>query len=366
MNAVAIVEDEQFQTSTAMLRVAIKRQADTTKKLAALLQKHQKLGDNLNELSLYGPHLNRALTGSLPKSFVDDKPEALSSVKPVRSSLSNSRSRLLSLARSLRQDGDGLGGSRSEFLRQALLGSSGLGGGDDFMDDAFLNALGGASGSSGDPLSRLVANIQSRSNPSGGGDGRSSGEGVGAKKAENKAKLPPAEECRRLYMQKREAERESWELNRRIDAWNRLNCDNLATKLCSRGGTYMVTDCSACCSEVAHQILSLLHAVLQADISETAHTVSRDLVKHLLHESGQLDPALKDLKRQAIITIASKSESASALVLNELRSRLSAMQDRTSAQILGELVQMDFKGVDKFVELALNILEGYSIDLLST
>ena len=71
-----------------------------------------------------------------------------------------------------------------------------------------------------------------------------------------------------------------------------------------------------------------------------------------------LHPALKDLKRQVIITVASKSESASVLVLNELQLRLSAIQDRTSAQILGELVQMDFKGVDKFIELAVSVLEG--------
>lgn len=358
MNAVAIVEEEQFQTSMAMLRVANKRQADTTKKLTALLQKHQKHGDNLNELSLYGPHLKRALTGSLPKSFVDDKPEVSTSTKPGRTSTSSSRSRLLSLARSLRQDGDGLGGSRGEFLRQALLGSSGLGGGDDYMDDALLNALSGGSGSSGDPLSRLVATIQSRSNASGGGDGRSSGEGDGTEKAENKAKQSPAEECRRLYMQKREAERESWELNRRIDAWNHLNSDNLCAKMSSRGGAYMATDCSVCCSKVAHMNLSLLHAAFQASISQSEHTVSRELVRLLLQESEELDPALKDLKRQVIITLASKSESASALVLTELQLRLSAMQDRTSAQILGDLVQMDFKGVDKFIDLAVSVLGG--------
>lgn len=360
MNAVAIVEEEQFQTSMAMLRIANKRQADTTKKLNSLLQKHQKRHDdeNLSELSLYGPHLKRALTGSLPKSFVDDKPEASSS-KPVRSSASSSRSRLLSIARSLRQGGEGLGDSRGEFLRQALLGSSGLGGGgDDYMDDALLNALGGGSGSSGDPLSRLVANIQNRSNQSGGG-GRSSGEGGDKEKGENKTKQSPAEECRRLFMQKREAERESWELNRKIDAWNRLNSDSLAANiLSSRGGTYMVTECSVCCAKVAYQILSLLHAVFQINISETEHTVSRELVKLLLQESGELDPALKDLKRQVIITIASKSETASALILHELRLRLNAMQDRTSAQILGELVQMDFKGVDNFIELAVSVLEG--------
>jgi len=351
VNAVAIVDEEQFQTSMALLRVANKRKADTTKKLTALLQKHRKLDDNLNELSLYGPHLKRALTGSLPKSFVDDKAEVSTSSKPVRSSSSSSRSRLLSLARSLRQDGDSLGGSRGEFLRQALLGSSGPGGGDDYMDDALLNALGGGGGSSSDPLSRLVANIQSRSNPSGGGEDA-------AEKADKKAKLSPAEECRRLYMQKREAERESWELNRRIDSWNRLNSDTLAAKMYSHGGTYMTTDCSVCCSKVAQTNLSLLHAAFQASISQSEHTVSSDLVKLLLQESADLDPALKDLKRQVIITVASKSESASVLVLNELQLRLSAIQDRTSAQILGELVQMDFKGVDKFIELAVSVLEG--------
>eukprot|EP00986_Skeletonema_menzelii_P020623 scaffold31847_cov131-Skeletonema_menzelii.AAC.1 len=325
VNAVAIVDEEQFQTSMALLRVANKRKADTTKKVTALLSKHRKLDDDLNDLSLYGPHLRRALTGSLPKSFVgDDKTEVSISSKPVRST-SSSRSRLLNLARSLRQDGDSLGGSRGDFLRQVLSG------GDDYMDDALLNALGGGSGGSSDPLSRLVANLQSRSNPSGGGEDA-------AEKGDKKAKLSPAEECRRLYMQKREAERESRELNRRIDSWNRLNNDALAAKVTSHGGgTYMTTDCSVCCSKVAYKNLSLLHAALKASISQSEHVVSSELVKLLLQESADLDPALKDLKRQVIITVASKSESASELVLNELQLRLSAIQDRTSAEILGQL-----------------------------
>lgn len=336
----------------AMLRVANKRKTDATKKLTTFLQKHRKLGENLSELSLHGPHLKRALTGNLPKSFVDDKPEVSLSTKPVRSSTSSSRSRLLSLARSLRQDGDSLGGSRGEFLRQALLGSSGPGGGDDYMDDALLNALSGGSGSSGDPLSRLVANIQSRSN-----DGRS-GEGDSAEKADKKAKLSPSEECRRLFMQKREAEREIWELNRRIDSWYRLNSDTLTAKMYDHGWTYNATDCSICCSKVAHENLSLLHSAFQASISDSEHTVSRELVKLLLQESADLDPALKDLKRQVVITVASKSESASELVLAELKLRLISMQDRTSAQILGDLVQMDFEWVGKFIELAVSVLEG--------
>ena len=356
MNAVAIMDEEQAQTSMAMLRVANKRKSDTTKKLTALLQKHRKHGDNLSELSLYGPHLKRAMTGNLPKSFIDDKPDASSSTKPVRSSSSSSRSRLLSLARSLRQDGDSLGGGRGEFLRQALLGSSGPGG-DDYMDDALLNALSGGSGSSGDPLSRLVANIQSRSSSSGGGDGRS-GEGDTADKAEKKVKLSPAEECRRLYMQKREAEREIWELNRKIDSWYRLNSDTLTTKLGDHGGSYMTTDCSVCCSKIAYDLLSLLHSSFQSSISQSEHTISNELIKLLLQESADLDQSLKDLKRQVVITIASKSESASMLVLNELKLRLTLLQDRTSAQILGDLIQMDFKGVEKFIELAISVLEG--------
>lgn len=104
--------------------------------------------------------------------------------------------------------------------------------------------------------------------------------------------------------------------------------------------------------------LSLLHAAFQASITQSEYTVSRELVRLLLQESKELDPALKDLKRQVIITLASKSEPASTLVLTELQSRLSAMQDKTSAQILGELVQMDFKGVDKFIDLAVSVLEG--------
>mmetsp|Transcript_30727 Transcript_30727/g.53346 ORF Transcript_30727/g.53346 Transcript_30727/m.53346 type:complete len:394 (+) Transcript_30727:4783-5964(+) len=386
------MDEDGFQRSMAMLRIANKRQSDLRnslkKKVTVVMQQQRKLrGDqmeNLDEMVLYGPHLKRAFLGGMPKSEgLDEDDESYkkstgssrtrgSSSSLERASTTSNRTRsLLSLARSLRAEGgDGLG-SRGDFLRQALLSagtSSGPSGFDSLDDSDLLNALSasGATSSSSDPLSRIVANIHARARDEGrssraGASGAGGRPATSASRKDDKSKLSPSEERHRLYTQMREAERECYELNRRIDAWNRLNKDCLAgfsppTPLSAKPFAFMPSTCSACSMQVTYQILSLLHVVYTANISQSEHTVTSDLIKTLLKESDILTPRLKDLKRRVIITLASTSDVASSMILAELQSRLAAVQDVTSAEILGKLVQLDFPSVNDYIELAMETL----------
>ena len=278
---------------------------------------------------------------------------------------------MLSLARSLRNDGsDGLG-ARGDILRQALLSAGGSGPpGFDLDDSDILSALGagggGATSAGSDPLSRIVANIAGRSSRAAASSGAGGGDGGGGGKSKDDKgnKLSLIEERNRLYSQMREAERECYELNRRIDAWNRLNKDCLSgssgaqASFTARPFAFTPSTCSACAMQMAYQILSLLHAVYIANISQSEHTVTIDLLRFLLKESESLSPKLKDLKRRVIITLASTSEMASKMILAELKARLAAVQDVTSAEILGRIVELDFPSVNGYIELAVETLSS--------
>ena len=272
---------------------------------------------------------------------------------------------MLSLARSLRADG-GDASSRNDILRQALMsvgGPSGASGGLDLDESDILSAL-GASSSSNDPLSRVVANMQSRSARASSSRAGGGGDGGGGKK-DDKTKLSSIEERSRLQTQMREAERECYELNRRIDAWNRLNKDclsgsaNMQASLNTiRPFAFTPSTCTSCSMQMAYQILSLLHAMYVTNISQTEHTVTVDILRFLLKEPESLTPKLKELKRRVIITLASTSDVASQMVLTELKARLGAVQDVTSAEILGRIVELDFPSVNDYIQLAVDTLSS--------
>lgn len=66
---------------------------------------------------------------------------------------------------------------------------------------------------------------------------------------------------------------------------------------------------------------------------------------------------LKNLKRKAVIKLASTSETASELILTEIKTRLTAVQDVTSAEVLGQIVQLNFPSVQKYIDLAVSVLQ---------
>lgn len=316
---------------------------------------------------------------------------------------------LLNLARSLRAEGGDSLGARGELLRQALLSASsstGTSSGLESIDVAeLLNALSSTSGSNNDPLSRIVANVQARTRDGGSGGGgstraTSSGEGVvgasttttattGGDKADKhaKPKHSAAEDRNRLYTQMREAERECYELNRRINAWTCLNEDRLKgsfstptnTAIITGNNMFLPSTCSHCSLQMTYDLLSLLHSVYSStDTAQWEHTVTTNLIRLLLKESelssissgstiggsnggsssSVKHKELKDLKRQVLITLACTSKVGSKLILSELRSRLAVVQDVTSAEILGMLLELDFPFVDDFIALATSTLSN--------
>lgn len=364
-----------------MLRVANKRQSELRnslkKKLTVVIQQQRRnrgdLMENLDEMVLYGPHLKRALLGGMPKSEGiddDDDPTKKSGSSrskgsatslSERASSSSSRARnLLSLARSLRAEGGDGFGSRGEFLRQALLnaGSSGSSGLDSVEATELLNAL----SANIHARARGERGTQAAAGAGGGGDGGK----THASRKDDKTKLSPVEERNRLYSQMREAERECYELNRRIDAWNRLNNDCLTGSISPSHFAvntfrFLPSTCSTCSTQLAYQILSLLYSVYATtNVAQFEQTITSGLIRILLKES-EGNPKLKDLnnlKRQVVVALASSSEVGSRIILTEIKLRLMAVQDVTSAEILGTLIQLDFPSVNNYIELATDVLQG--------
>ena len=84
LNAIAILDEDGFQRSMTMLSIASKRQTDLRnslkKKVTAAIKQQRKIrGDkveNLDEMELYGPHLQRALQGHMPKAEGMDDDES--------------------------------------------------------------------------------------------------------------------------------------------------------------------------------------------------------------------------------------------------------------------------------------------------
>ena len=275
----------------------------------------------------------------------------------------------MSSLRNLRSDSAGEGGGR-DVIRQALLNASQ--GGQDSDETDLLNLLGIAGGSSsavaGDSLgslSRLVENINSRRE---GGASRRSGGGAGGGDAgtnSTKSKSSTPEERSKLYSQMREAEREGYELDRRINAWSNLNRDCLAgpkiAQFSSRAFNYIPSTSSVCSPQLTYHILSLLHAVYTTSILQSDQTVTPELVRTLIAEEVGQSQKLKDLKRSVLITLASTSVSASKLVIAEIRKRLMTVRDVASAEILGKLIQLDFDCVDEYIALSIEVLSDVNI-----
>ena len=282
---------------------------------------------------------------------------------------------LLSLARNLRSDSAGEGGGR-DVIRQALLNASQ--GGQDSDETDLLNLLGIAGGPgsavSGDSLgslSRLVENINARRD--GGASSRRSGGGGGGGDAgtnstsqSNKSKTSTPEERSKLYSQMREAEREGYELDRRIHAWNNLNRDCLAgptiAQFSSRAFNYIPSTSSVCSPQLTYHILALLHAVYTTCILQSEQTVTPELVSTLMTEEVGQSQKLKDLKRSVLICLASTSVSASKLVIAEIRQRLMTVRDVASAEILGKLIQLDFDFVDEYIALSIEVLSDVNVE----
>jgi E3 ubiquitin-protein ligase UBR4 len=386
-NAVAIVDDESYERTIKVLRVATKLHGEVRDALKERVR--PVIGKRSLSVQKYGPALKRTFLGELPKISREktESGEGISSRMFRSSTAGSSASRgrddsnplaaanrarsLLHLARQLRNDSSSERSRDGDFLiRQALLSSAGRGLLSEEIDDVdsdmigFINAsdLGGP-----DPLSRLVASIQGRVRMS---TGRDLGSERPARPSENNnaeggtgdiSTKASSEECDRLYQLMRESERECFELQRRINAWKRLENDALADL-----GTESVyaslspSQCSICSGPVTLQLLILFVELFGSDPTRVQSIITEKSILALFDELPDMDKDLFDAKRIAIVTLATKSEHASKLILAVLRTRLKASRDAASAEILGKIIAIESTLSEDFVKLAAEILEsGY-------
>jgi hypothetical protein len=256
------------------------------------------------------------------------------------------------------------------LIRQALLSAAGRGLSLEDINDVGGDMVGFFSTSDlgdPDPLSRLVASIQGRVRMSAG---RDSGSDRPARPSENNnaeggtgdtSTKASSEECDRLYQLMRESERECFELRRRIKAWKRLENDALADLgIESAYATCSPSQCSRCSGPVALQLLILFVELFDSDPAKVQSIITEKSVLALFDEMPDMEKDLFDAKRMAIVTLGTKSEQASKLIIEVLRTRLKASRDAASAEILGKMIAIDSTLGEDFVKLAAEIMgSGY-------
>jgi hypothetical protein len=186
----------------------------------------------------------------------------------------------------------------------------------------------------------------------------------------------------------REAEREAYELNRRILAWHSLEQDCLAD-VGSRANTgtaeaaaattsafttpfvFSPSHCSGCCGTTLVNLLLLWLRIFQSN--PDAVVITKELMDMLLQQDGGNGNSLmsssksyQDWRRGAVKEIALKSASGATVVLEELRLRLSVGggggggggEHVNCAEILGKILEHEDTSVTQpFLDLAMQVLE---------
>lgn len=180
------------------------------------------------------------------------------------------------------------------------------------------------------------------------------------------------DDCEKLHALLREAEREAYDLHRRVEAWKRLERDELADKgrclslsaaAAPPNKAFSPSHCSVCSGPVAVQLLVLWLRLFQLDPNGV--DVNQECIELLMEENVYLSKNLMDLKRAVVREIAIKAPAeTSRLVLNELAKRLRAIRDVASAEILGNIIGQptnkgngDFPLAQEYVNLAMEALE---------
>ena len=408
-NAVAITNDEEFLRLSKMLSAAETIKEEIRSKLRETIrQVHSTRSDDRKDTpddSIFNPALKRALLGlppapppmrtvpsqkkgsskSTPVPFLDrvDKPGSVVKfvVRPesnhgasrYMASASTDRSRsLIRLARQLRADS----GSSERRRAASDIVARHLGRGavldvleedSDLLDLHIMEGLSG--GSAEDPFVRSV-NIAS------GGSARTSGtiarvslsrqakrEALGTDTKKIKSSKQLIEECKRLYTLMREAEREAYEIRRRIEAWQRLESNQLyqsggePSLALTENIPFSPSHCSSCNTSVALQLLMLWSKLFEACPAEVQ--VPREFLHLLLQDLPGSSKHFIEYKRQVVTDIATKSKSGAKFVLEELRKRLMVMHDPACAEILGKIMQVEddgFEFAEDYRNLALEIL----------
>lgn len=377
-NAIAITNDNDYDRGIKMLGAAVSIQNELKHALCekiSTIGKKKKSGSKKDDFeSVFNSQIQRAFLGLPPihdtgkerKSNLKRVDEPGSVVKFIafaensnsgsRSSSSADRTRsLLRLARQIRSES---GGPSSEGRRSSdvLVRQLGRGLSIDDMEDNhdLIDFLESGSGSGG---TRRHNEDSRRHEASSNTQGNQTDEGAASKQV--------FEECQKLHLLMREAEREGFELRRRVEAWRHLDSGHLAMTATGSSDSsisnvqFTPSHCSACSSTVGQQLLLLWLRLFSSRPSEIV--VDREFLLTLFEDvpgSTNGKSSLSDYKGRVIREIATKSKSGSKLVLTELRKRLLSSHDMTCAEILGKILEagVDFDLSEEYSKLATDIL----------
>ena len=361
-------------------RVANKLHGDLNSTLVERLRavSRKRLHPDTDPLSEYSPAMKRALMGDLPKLDEEETLAAASAsgrrniatnALDERSSSAANRARsllrFLRPGRHLRNEGDQVGRSRELQLREAFL--EGLEFSLEEVDDDGADVVGlfGTADRS-DTLTRLVATITGRRNAERVNERASAEIATTAASNINTSALAykdssktSLQECEKLYQLMREAERECYELKRRLDSWDCLERDCLKAPSFDSKESFAPTKCSRCAGPLTFHLLLLMLRLVQSDkVEDIMSVINKEFVHALFLEAPQMPKDLLDLKGLAITTFCMKSEHAAKLILEEIRSRLRASNDEAAASILGKLLEHDFPLSAQFLALATETLDS--------
>lgn len=184
-----------------------------------------------------------------------------------------------------------------------------------------------------------------------------SGAGGGASSHKKVSAQEMLDECQRLHMMMREAQREQYELKRRISAWQRLNEGALVDLGYPIQEEDMSTSChcSVCGPTVSLHLLLLWSRLFVQRPSEVQ--VDRDFLSLLLSESATVGKTLSDCMREVVKDVATKSQVGAKFVLEEIRTRILATRDPVSAEILGKIMAVEGHFMaEEYSKLALELL----------
>jgi hypothetical protein len=399
-NAIAITNDRDFERATNMVSIARRLHEDMLvalkQKLDSLVQGKKKStssGAEGGEDTFVDSALQRAFRGELPQRLgeSDDdndysdftlgklgKPGSIIKIiaRPDSYSGDDRSQSLLQILRRSQSGGSASRGSSSGLMIRHL-------GRDYEGDDPASELLGGLLEGSGlsrlaldptDPLSRLLASVQSRRERREAEDDRdeaqdgqaASSQPVDSSKKSKTSAKEILDECERIYALMHEAERECYELEKRCAAWRRLESGSLVDVASTSEEQHSMarfepSHCSACAGGIAINLLQLWLQLFQLDPTSVA--ITREMVTLLLTDDQQHYHlrTLLETKRSAVKEIALRSEQGRPVVLEILRLRLLAVQDVNCAEILGQILEAvgdDTTAAAPFLELAQQTLES--------
>lgn len=392
-NAIAITNDEEFERAQQMFEISSRLYDDLRSALkdqyTALTRGSKKISES--ERGFASLTVKRAFAGLLPLGPGEKEDELNLTLETMgkqgavvrtvagpsgasNSSRSSPRNRAASLLRLSSSSTSNAPRRRSGDMVIRQIGR------DLHIDDDDSELLGFLEGSGGlaravgldpsDPLSRLLASVQNRREQRQTTSGREGSStrasttrdaGAATSQTASGAKLLSSKEhleiCERLHVLLREAERESFQLSARINAWRRLESDSLTSVGADESMAlpqFTPSHCGTCAGSLAVHLLVVWVRLFQTDPKSVM--ITKEMIHVLLLEDGHGPKGLLEWKRAALREIAQKSTTGAPLILEALRLRLT-MGDVNAAEILGKILETEGPFAQQFLDLTTEVLE---------